>query len=593
MIDDREQLERFVRNNPDASAMRAVAAIGLDPDEWLSVARDLTGRERDESGPESTPDADEGDHIHKDTNDESDAQSTDAGGDDRDADPWGGADFSSPESGVYASDRLAFEQWMGRQGKRPFALWSDRDADLECTKTECPEHKYYDEDGSGDAHTAPPEVIDECDACEKHRREEGVSTAECDHDARYKWGHAGHYVDGETIALAEADPKLDGRVFIQQEDGPFAFVDGDKVRCRECGEVHPAFVAVLNKLGLTYADVSQSDAGVHAPYRGELPDGVKQASWYLDAEPWGTNDERPKVEIFANKHVCVDTGQHVPGTPLEVREWDEDALVDLLDEHDQLAPQPREQPDTFDLDDHTPAATTADEVTGDPRDVSAAIDRLDARNVAGKTIVGSWNPSATTSPGKRAFIPVGAGPGCNGTANIVDEDIWQDTGGGGWGGPVVMALVDLGKLSHENASPSLATGELWGDGVEHLQALGFAIPTCIPAAGSKRSGGGTRDKTPFWAVRKAAVEFGVLDSDGFVTREGDDGETYDGFPDAETYNRALDAIEDAGIEHGRERADGGRTPIEEKLGLTETPETEEEEIEQFAVALEADRRGLL
>lgn len=77
--------------------------------------------------------------------------------------------------------------------------------------------------------------------CQAHR---DGTTGECDHEARFKWGHSGHYVDDETVALAEDDPRLDGRVFIQQEDDPYGFVDGDDLRCPETGEVHPEFIRI-------------------------------------------------------------------------------------------------------------------------------------------------------------------------------------------------------------------------------------------------------------------------------------------------------------------------------------------------------------
>jgi putative DNA primase/helicase len=56
---------------------------------------------------------------------------------------------------------------------------------------------------------------------------------------------------------------------------------------------------------------------------------------------------------------------------------------------------------------------------------------------------------------------------------------------------------------------------------------------------------------PFWAVRKAAVALEVCPEDAFVDREGEDG-TYEGFPGYKTYNAALKAIENAGLNHGRE-----------------------------------------
>ncbi|MFC6616322.1 hypothetical protein ACFQAS_15585, partial [Halopenitus salinus] len=153
-------------------------------------------------------------------------------------------------------------------------------------------------------------------------------------DARYKWGIADHYVDGDTVALAEDDHQLGGRVFIQRESDPFAFVDGDDVRDPETGEVHPAFVAILEHLGLTYADVSTSGAGAHAYYHAPdgLPiDGKGQAVFDIDTEPWGANDAPPTVEIYANKHVCVTTGEHVDGTPTDLAEWDADALRSILE----------------------------------------------------------------------------------------------------------------------------------------------------------------------------------------------------------------------------------------------------------------------
>jgi len=47
------------------------------------------------------------------------------------------------------------------------------------------------------------------------------------------------------------------------------------------------------------------------------------------------------------------------------------------------------------------------------------------------------------------------------------------------------------------------------------------------------------------------VALGVCDRDDFVEHETDDGETYLGF-DAPTYNAVLRALEDEGIDHGRE-----------------------------------------
>jgi hypothetical protein len=365
------------------------------------------------------------------------------------------ADWSDPNADVYPPELHEREQWMGHSAKIPFAPWADRD---------------HPEAGQ-------------------------------DEDARWKWGLSENYRDGDTVAMAEVDPRLDGRAFLQQTDDPFAYVDGDDVRDPETGEVHPAFVAILEHLGLTYADVSTSGTGVHAIYRGELPDGVKEASWQLDEDPWRGNDELPSIELYARKRVCVMTGDHVPGTPVNVRPWSDEAVGVLVEANDEVAARQRERVDDeldanragkrrddidastcrddHDLDDHDPNATSSDQTTTDIRDLFHALERIDARDVAGDTIVSSWNDSASTSDGVRAFAPTW-GRNANGTANIVDDQIWQDTGDeGGYGGPVVMALIDAGEMSHRQASPRAATGALWFRGVERLRDLGYDIPRLV------------------------------------------------------------------------------------------------------------------
>jgi len=420
--DDRSLEERVAQyrdQHPDAGVAELAGALGAAP----PAIADLLD--------EDTP-AD--DHTPKDRS---------TGPRFADAD-WGDADFATPESGVWPPELLDREQWMGHVEKKPFAPWADRDH---------------------------PEAAP-------------------DEDARWKWGLTENYVDGETVAMAEVDNRLDGRAFLQQDADPYVYVDGDDVRDPDTGEVHPAFTAILEHLGLTYADISTSGAGVHAQYRGDLPDGVKEAAWQLDDDPWGANDDLPSIEIYPGKRVCVATGDHVPGTPTEIREWNADVLDALLEANDEVATSQRTRGeevstarDDYDLDDYQPEATTASETTDDIRDIFAALDRLDARHVAEKTIVHRWNDDASTSDGYRAFAPTW-GRSSNGTANIVDDRIWQDTGDeGGYGGPVVMALIDAGELSHRNASPSRASGELWFRGIDHLRDLGFDIPELNHSAG--------------------------------------------------------------------------------------------------------------
>lgn len=58
-----------------------------------------------------------------------------------------------------------------------------------------------------------------------------------------------------------------------------------------------------------------------------------QAVFKTDDEPFGANDSVPTAELYANKHVCVTTGDHLTDTPADVREWN-DVLPDILAEYD-------------------------------------------------------------------------------------------------------------------------------------------------------------------------------------------------------------------------------------------------------------------
>ncbi|WP_238709284.1 hypothetical protein [Natronorubrum halophilum] len=434
------RLERAFENHPNAGAKRLLWLADADPS-YLEAAEAIVDGQ-DPTKPDTTLDP---------TPDNADRKPSWSS--------WADADFANPTSGVWPDELLEREQWMGHREKKPFAPWGNKNAPAECSK-----------DGHGTAAT-------------------------CDCDARFKWGYTEHYVDGETVAMAEIDPRLDGRAFLQTEADPYVYVDGDDVRCPESGDVHPAFVAILEHLGLTYADVSQSDTGVHAQYKGELPDGVKQAAWRIDEDPWGANEDLPSIEIYDGKRVCVATGEHVSGTPTEVREWNADVLAPILEATDQVDTRERDRdpdvPDREELDfeDYEPQVTSSSETTDDIRDVFAAVDRLDAQRVAERTIVQRWNDNASTSSGERAFWPTWGSLNDGGTANICNDERWQDTGElGGYGGVVTMAAIDAGEIQPANARP--VDGETWWRGVERLRELGFAIPEYEPSTDDAYKGEG-------------------------------------------------------------------------------------------------------
>ena len=384
----RKQLAKYVRLHPDTSAIEAVATIGADPAVWMDVVEHALASD-DPAAAVREADVEEHRTEESDADTETDAEDTDP----EDATPrveaaetpretaetWDGVDFGAAVRDSYPRPHHDVEQWMGRVDgeKMAFSPWADRDH---------------------------PE-------------------ADADEDARYKWGLKQNYADGDTVAMAEADPRLGGRIFVQRESDRFGFVDGDDVRDPETGDVHPVFKAFLKQLGLTYGDVSTSGSGVHAYYIGEIPlEGKGEASFEIDDEPWGANDTVPSIEFYANKHLCVATGDQLAGTPAEAVEWDADALRAILkangfdDEEEETVAHDTDR-DRAELEQHDPDATTADEAADDVRDVLKAVDRLGPTDLplstahTGEDSTGwsTWDPSYRPSGGGESLHYNGEG----------------------------------------------------------------------------------------------------------------------------------------------------------------------------------------
>ncbi|WP_226013585.1 hypothetical protein [Halomicrobium salinisoli] len=138
----------------------------------------------------------------------------------------------------------------------------------------------------------------------------------------------------------------------------------------------------------------------------------------------------------------------------------------------------------------------------------------------------------------------------SGQSCFVDEqsNTFGDSKVNAGGGPAMLMALATGIIS--DATDDLDGEDYWA-AVDELRSAGYDIPVWVPEAGSDRDDGSVSDQMPFWAVRKAAVALGICSEDAFVDREGDAG-SYEGFPDYETYNETLVAIEEAGLDHGRE-----------------------------------------
>lgn len=124
------------------------------------------------------------------------------------------------------------------------------------------------------------------------------------------------------------------------------------------------------------------------------------------------------------------------------------------------------------------AAASTPEPSGTPgaelapvAEVNQQLDALDAERVAERTIVAKWNDDAQTSDDARAFYPTW-GPNCNGTANIIGDGVWVDTGSGHKGGVVEMALIAAGGWPRGE----WARGDDRLRGIEELRRLGFDVP---------------------------------------------------------------------------------------------------------------------
>lgn len=209
-------------------------------------------------------------------------------------------------------------------------------------------------------------------------------------------------------------------------------------------------------------------------------------------------------------------------------------------------------PDRDEQNDESEVSTSTDHrITPSIDDVYAGIDGLDVERVAEDTIVAKWTENVSgasdnSGSGKKAFLPTW-GPslgGGSGNANYInmEKGAWVDTANTEHGTVVEMALI-----SEENWSRGeIAKGEDWARGLAYLREMGYDIPIWTPDASVS-----DHDEMPYWALKQAAFALGVCTEDDLI----DDEEAgYKRF-DAETYNTTLDAVDDAGLEHGREKVD--------------------------------------
>jgi hypothetical protein len=106
------------------------------------------------------------------------------------------------------------------------------------------------------------------------------------------------------------------------------------------------------------------------------------------------------------------------------------------------------------------------------------------------------------------------------------DNVFSDPGDGGGGyADKAMALADT-NINYDDPSDRL-DGDKWGKAVQSLRDMGYDIPHYIPDVGSKkRNDEGAYEQTPNWAMKQAALLFGVCSEDDFVEEQADDGTTF-------------------------------------------------------------------
>lgn len=467
--DVRDRLAEHVRLNPDTSAVEAVAAVGGDPSVWVDAVADAL---------------DAGDPVAALRNQANQHDSDSAG------DPLVSGEENEPENGGEkggSSDETPTPEPTKPPSSGEVNQQSDRDRGDVLVNTE----EVVDSGATmfvADYSTVAPDTYQSTLAGrdqwmvrgEKYPPRERTKAPFAPWNQAAKWGEEENRAGFATAKeWNDTDPRSDGLVFIQLETDPFAFVDGDDVRDPETGEVHPAFRAILQHLGATYTDVSTSGTGAHAYYRAEagLPiDGKNEATFQIDTEPWGANDSPPTVEIYANKHVNITTGDHVADTPLDLADWNDDALRAILEANgfsDKKVVSHDTDRDRAELNEYDAEATTADETAGDVRDVLKAVDALRPHDLplrtrqTGEDSTGwsTWNPSYRSSDsGASVHSPP-------------DEAVFHDHKMGEAFGLLGLFAAEQGIIS--NPWDRLEGGDWW-DAVDEARDAGAPIPEFTP-----------------------------------------------------------------------------------------------------------------
>jgi hypothetical protein len=187
---------------------------------------------------------------------------------------------------------------------------------------------------------------------------------------------------------------------------------------------------------------------------------------------------------------------------------DAERRVEAEEKRQEQAAQERreERAETDDLDIEGAA------ITPFRQDVHDALDRINVGDVIKRHASDAYDTGRSTEQ-KTEFDPSWR-TSSSGSSCVVyhRKNTFADPSVNGGGYPA--KAMALGERIITDASAGL-DGEEWGKAVDVLRDAGYSVPIWIPESGSTKQSGGAYEKTPLWALRKAAVVLGILPPDAF------------------------------------------------------------------------------
>lgn len=322
-------------------------------------------------------------------------------------------------------------------------------------------------------------------------------------------------------------PEADGIGFAFAAEGMLVGVDLDNVVDPETGELREWAAEVVETLD-SYTEYSPSGTGLHVLVMAAKP-GDKCRTGVADGEC--------EIEIYDKNRFFTYTGEHFDGSPETVHPRN-GSLSEVYNEY--LGSGGSTTSDdaddvTLDPPDESDEDTSGYESLGwsldDWRDADPDLDTLlKTANPAGHYKSTSEADFATVA--RLLHLEYGH----NDIAAILRQYRSRDK----------MQRTDYVETTIKNASSKLA-----GTASE---------PEINPRRGAS-------DKLTLWKLRHFAVADDVIAPYGFVMQDPEDGDEYLGFNES-VFDRTIGALDDAGIEHGREQV--GDEPQEPDEGEGES-----------------------